>query len=173
MKRIIAALLLVPAIAFAQVTTNPTTTGVQQPQNNVNITGGTISGTTITSTSTMAGTTLVKVGTLTRVANATNGSVSYTGVGFTPTSIQFWAEGNAAGLLGIGIASASAQFSSALEAGVSQGTDSSNAIWVSTAANTQWLKGAITSMDADGFTIAWTHTSLGATTVSVNYIARR
>ena len=56
MKRLVAFLLLIPAIALAQVTTNPGVTGVPAPQSAVAITGGTINGTTIGATTPAAGT---------------------------------------------------------------------------------------------------------------------
>lgn len=55
MKRIIAALLLLPALALAQVTTNPGVTGVPPPQSAVAITGGTINGATIGATTPTTG----------------------------------------------------------------------------------------------------------------------
>ena len=51
MKRILAALLLIPSLALGQVTTNPSVTGVPAPQSAVAITGGTISGVTLSASS--------------------------------------------------------------------------------------------------------------------------
>lgn len=54
MKRLLLALLLMPLLVFGQVTTSPSVTGIPASQSNVAITGGTISGVNISS-STMTG----------------------------------------------------------------------------------------------------------------------
>jgi hypothetical protein len=112
------------------------------------------------------------IGGLTRVGNAANSSVSYTGVGFKPSAIEFMVEGGGFAVCH-GFATAVAQRASANEAGVSQGTVTDACVYITTAGATQWLKGSLTSMDADGFTIAWTHSGLGATTFNVSYKATR
>lgn len=55
MKRLLSLLLMLPFLALAQVTTNPSVTGVPAPQSAVAITGGTIDGTPIGGTTPAAG----------------------------------------------------------------------------------------------------------------------
>lgn len=50
MRRLLSTILLIPALALAQVTTSPSVTGVPAPQSAVAITGGTINGTVIGNT---------------------------------------------------------------------------------------------------------------------------
>jgi hypothetical protein len=112
------------------------------------------------------------IGGLTRVANAANGTVSYTGVGFRPSVVYFMAETPSV-FLGWGFSTATSQRAVSVEGGASVGTITTGGIYVTAGAATQTLIGNLTSMDADGFTISWTRSGLGPSTVNVSYMAFR
>ena len=112
------------------------------------------------------------IGGLTRVANAANSTVSYTGVGFQPSAVYFMAETPGV-FTGWGFSTATSQRAMSLEGGVSVGTITTGGVYVTNGAGTQTLIGNLTSMDADGFTISWTHVGLGGSTVNVSYMAFR
>lgn len=82
MKRILSILLLAPILGLAQVTTNPSVTGVPAPQSAVAITGGTINGTSIGATTPAAGafTTLSATGAQTFSAGASTGTFGPSGI---------------------------------------------------------------------------------------------
>lgn len=114
----------------------------------------------------------VKNGSLTRDTTVASGNVSYTGVGFTPTTILFIMCLNSASQASIGfddgttpvclIAPATAWTSS-----VALTTPSS--IYYSNAGNNTYAK--IASFDADGFTLTWTKVASSTGTIQVMYIA--
>lgn len=114
----------------------------------------------------------VFIGGLTRVANATNSSVSYTGVGFKPSAIYFMTD-LATGGTGHGFSNGTAQRATTSESGVSVGTITTGCCYYTAGAGTQTLIGNLTSMDADGFTISWAHVGLGASTIVISYMAFR
>lgn len=77
MKRFLPLLLLIPLLAFAQVTTNPGVTGVASSPSNVAITGGTINGTVIggTTPAAISGTTGAFSGSITVPSGTFNGQI--------------------------------------------------------------------------------------------------
>lgn len=114
----------------------------------------------------------VFVGTLTRTLSASSGNVAYTGVGFTPTSIEFHAAVDTTNEFCIGYAGASSRCMSTDSAGAKLSSSDCIRIIRASAGNEQ--KAVVASFDADGFTLAWT--LVGAppgNTLVVNFIARR
>lgn len=111
-------------------------------------------------------------GILTRDLSLASGSVSYTGVGFTPKTCTF-------------ISSLDGTFRSSI--GSDDGTNHKAVSLISSSANiwtsdsivaydgvgANYVVAHITSMDADGFTIAWTKTGSPTGTFNVIYTATR
>lgn len=112
-----------------------------------------------------------KVGVFTRDATAASESVSYTGVGFKPSSIYlmstrstasqaFWGVSDVANDLAMNFLPTGAfDITASASVGISDGTNSQ--------------LGEVSSFDADGFTIAWTKANSPTGTISVRYIAYR
>jgi hypothetical protein len=119
----------------------------------------------------------IHVGTLTRNLNTATGSVSYTGCGFMPSSVEFNGAVDSAAETFWGCA--------AIGVGIEQRVVTSDGAGAKTSVNGSCIKiirstaadhveGAITSFDADGFTIAWNKTgSPPSNDLLVTYIARR
>lgn len=115
-------------------------------------------------------------GAITRALDAATGNVSYTGLGFRPTNIEFVAAVSGtveicSGSAGVGVG---LQNRCITTDAAGANTSSADAIRIirSSAGNEQ--KATVISFDADGFTLAWT--KVGAppsNTLTVNYIARR
>lgn len=113
---------------------------------------------------------------LTRTLSTATGTVAYTGVGFKPTSIEFWGavdttieffQGSAN--LGVGIESRCMCSDSA---GAKLSSVDAIRMVKNGAGNEQ--KAVVASFDADGFTLNWTKIGAPpANDVVVNYIARR
>jgi hypothetical protein len=123
---------------------------------------------------------LGKVGSFSRVVNAATGTVSYTGVGFRPSTIIFLATVDTVPTQSIGFTSATAGRCLYIDSTYSSGGGSySEAIhMVRTIAGNGALQTAvISSMDSDGFTLSWTKTDLGSggnsNAITVSYLAFR
>lgn len=123
-----------------------------------------------------------KVGSFTRNANATTGTVAYTGVGFVPTSIIFTQGTSKQFMVGFADSAKGGQVQWQFNGG-NDGTtgqlnyNGAHAIAfnddVATGApNTRGQLGDISTYDADGFTISWTKASTPNSSVqTINYIA--
>ena len=114
-----------------------------------------------------------KVGTFTKNMADASGCQSYTGVGFKPAAVIFFAGVNGADGDSKGIDDATTSGYAAddyadVPGGQAAGTGSS--IVIVPAAGKSYA-GHITSMDADGYTIAWTRTSTPTGIISVVYLA--
>jgi len=114
-----------------------------------------------------------KVGTFTKNMADASGNQSYTGIGFKPAAVIFFAGVNGADGDSKGIDDATASGYAAddyadVPGGQVAGTGSS--IVIVPAAGKSYA-GHITSMDADGYTIAWTRTSTPTGIISVVYLA--
>lgn len=119
-----------------------------------------------------------KFGTLSRDLAGTTGAVSYTGVGFTPTSIHFQASVDNTDFRSFGMSDSNRggacfYYTSATTNALANQVAMTNAvIFISPGAGT-WQGGTIQSYDADGFTISWTKTSTPTGTMRINYLAYR
>jgi hypothetical protein len=113
-----------------------------------------------------------KTGSFTRALNASSGSVSYTGVGFTPKAILFFGASASSNFLSFGITSGSAQNDAVRIHEVDfEDPDTSNCITLLTSLDSGQT-GVLSSFDSDGFTIAWTRVLTSASgTVTVAYLA--
>lgn len=112
----------------------------------------------------------------TRLLNAASGDVSYTGVGFRPTEIEFFAAVDTSPAASFGAADASDSVRNRCISTDTSGVNLSSAdcirIIKDSAGNEQ--KAVLKSFDSDGFTLTWT--LVGAppgNTLVVNYVARR
>jgi hypothetical protein len=114
-------------------------------------------------------------GSLTRTLSAASGTVSYTGLGFKPTSIEFTAAVDTVNEFCIGWADANANGSRCLTSDASGAKLSSgDCIRIIRSSSGNEQKATLVSFDADGFTLSWTLVgSPPANTLVVNYIARR
>lgn len=115
-------------------------------------------------------------GSIARQLNAASASVAYTGLGFRPTNIEFYASVDGVnerclGSVGVGVGLQSRCMTTDSSGANFSSTDAVRIIR-SSAGNEQ--KATLASFDADGFTLNWT--LLGAppaNSLVVNYIARR
>jgi hypothetical protein len=115
---------------------------------------------------------LLKIGTFTRDVATASGDQAVTGVGFQPRVVIFLTL-NGAGEMSVGFDSGSAAVSLVDYHNVTPnsyvaGTSKSLVLYAS-ASNTYW--GNISSMDSDGFTIAWTKGGTITGTASIIYLA--
>jgi hypothetical protein len=125
---------------------------------------------------------LCKVGTFNRSSGGATGTVSYTGVGFKPSAIIFFAGIDNVSALSFGFTdttNARCLISDSVSS-VGVGAQSfAEAIHYSRtiAGNGTTQTAVITTMNADGFTLSWTSTNIGsggtANNIVVNYIAFR
>lgn len=102
---------------------------------------------------------------ITRNASAVDGSVSYTGVGFTPTALSLnWSIAGASSFgAGVGYVDSTKQGrANSYDQNAVVVTNNAIDIWTPDDGNTKYDSGVVTSFDADGFTIAWTKTSTPA-----------
>jgi len=114
-----------------------------------------------------------KVGTFTKNMADASGDQSYTGIGFKPAAVVFFAGVNASTGDSKGIDDGTTSGYAAddyadVAGGQAAGTGAS--IVVVPAAGKSYV-GKIASMDANGFTIAWTRTSTPTGTINVVYLA--
>jgi len=114
-----------------------------------------------------------KVGTFTKNMADASGNQSYTGIGFKPAAVIFFAGvqagmGDSKGVDDGATAGYAADDYADVAGGQAAGTGAS--IVIIPAAGKSYV-GKIASMDADGFTIAWTRTSTPTGTINVAYLA--
>lgn len=115
-------------------------------------------------------------GSVTRDLSAATGNVSYTGVGFKPTSIEFFAvvEGTAESSIGSADAGAGVRSRCMTTDTAGLKYNSADAIRIIRASGGNEQKATLVSFDPDGFTLAWTKVGAPpANTLVVNYVARR
>lgn len=100
----------------------------------------------------------VKIITLTRDLAAASGNVSYTGVGFRPRAITFYANVSGTIAWSIGALDASVQFALIGQHGVLAGSvqSSGSAVIGLIVNSTDSQTAAVASLDNDGFTLSWT-----------------
>jgi hypothetical protein len=112
---------------------------------------------------------LVKVGSITKDLSTT-GTVAYTGVGFTPRSIEFsWISAGKANGMGYTDGTTQASNFNAMASGyVSGDSDAANAIYISDASGVN-NKGSVSSLDADGFHIVWTKAGSPTGVITILY----
>jgi len=118
--------------------------------------------------------TRVKVGTFTRNIASSSGDVSYTGVGFTPTSLLILSIKDQTSSMAVGFASgSSAQGMVGRQISNSSDTYYTNMIAAiqDTSGNVQ--KANLKTFDADGFTLTWTASGSQTGTGTFIYIAYR
>lgn len=109
-----------------------------------------------------------KVGVITRDMTAANGSVAYTGVGFVPKSIIFIAGNGSAISIGFDTVTNHGVISTF---GTTYTDTSGNSVYIVNGSDVG-QKGVLSSLDSDGFTMAWTKSgSPGAGTADVYYMA--
>lgn len=117
-----------------------------------------------------------KAGSFTRDMTTASGSQAITGVGFKPRAVIFFAVENGAPSMSVGMVDLSLNQNAVADANtVSTDTYAnvaSAAIYAQDAAAASY-SGAISSLDADGFTVSWTRTSTPSGTLTVNYLAIR
>jgi hypothetical protein len=111
----------------------------------------------------------VKVASFTRDMTAATGDVAITGVGFTPKAIVFLGTRNG---ISVGFADASAQGYSSLYGTSPVGSDYGTS-WVIDldVDGTNAQRGALKSLDADGFTMTWTKAGSPTGTGYCKYLA--
>lgn len=115
------------------------------------------------------------IGTFTRSHSAASGSQAITGVGFTPSEIEFLAVVDGQDEWSYGFSNAVLHYC------VSNANGSSSGTWVITAQCIRLVEGGglsqeatVASLDSDGFTLTWTRTGgTAAGTIEVRFIARR
>lgn len=118
-----------------------------------------------------------KIGTFTRAMNAASGSVSYTGVGFKPSVVIFFAGHSVSGVRASwGFSNGTNHYVLADYHGGSADTfyaDTTTCILLyEDSAKIQYA--TISSMDSDGFTLAWTKADTpAAATINILYLAFR
>jgi len=114
-----------------------------------------------------------KVGIISRDITAANEAVAYTGIGFTPKAVVFFATLNAGvNQRSQGVDDGTTPFS-AITLGASDGYSTTESIYIDTGAS-KGQKAHITTLGADGFTLTWTKSgSPGSGTIYVIYIALR
>lgn len=113
-----------------------------------------------------------KVGSLVRTSGSASGNVAYTGVGFMPSAILFFCAIDTVAEACWGFATAAAGRNMYSDTANNK-TSTATAIHFIRSTDTQ--DATIASMDADGFTLAWTRVGTGATAndIVVNYLALR
>lgn len=115
-------------------------------------------------------------GSITRTLNAASGTVSYTGIGFRPTNIEFFGAVDTTverffGTAGIGVGLQQRCMTSDNTGATNSSGDCIRLI-KNGAGNEQ--KASLVSFDADGFTLSWTLVGAPpANSLVVNFIARR
>jgi len=115
----------------------------------------------------------VSVGSLTRALDGASASVSYTGLGFRPTSIEFFAAVDTAVEFSNGFSNVSGNRCVSSD-GAGAKLSSSDAIRIIRAGAGNEQKAVVASFDQDGFTLTWTKVGAPpANTLTVNYVARR
>ena len=115
---------------------------------------------------------LFKVGAFTRDTSLASGNQAITGVGFQPKAVVFLACVPSAFIFSVGLDTQAAResirtedattFTGVAAAGISLHTNSANV-----------YSGAITTLDADGFTVAWTRTGTPTGLAQIKYLAMR
>jgi hypothetical protein len=120
----------------------------------------------------------IKTGTITRALDGASGDVAYTGIGFRPTSIEFFAS-VATDTLGFsdGFCDASSGIENQCttrDSATGAISSSSNCIKIVKPTTADIQSAVLKQFDADGFTLTWTKTGTpAANTITVGYIARR
>jgi len=124
---------------------------------------------------TLLGQTLTKLGTFTRDMTAASGSVTYTGVGFTPSRVIFFGvvAGNAAASVGFsdGPTNNLANTNEHNNVADTWGPSSSRAIYLTTATGNNRQDATISSFNSDGFVLSWTKESSPTGTATIYYMA--
>ena len=115
----------------------------------------------------------IKIGSFTRDMTAATGSVSYTGVGFTPKAVIFLSALSSQSItFSVGVDSGGAGVGTIFTRGsASFITTPSFSIQLETLAGTDFQSGSITTFGTDGFTIAWVKTGSPTVTAQIIYMA--
>lgn len=114
-----------------------------------------------------------KVGVISRVINAADGNVAYTGVGFAPKAILFFGGVSGGAIWEISCTDATGKAFMFHTAAGSQTNSSDNVIYFGDGANWNEAASAIT-FDSDGFTLTWVKGgSPPASTANIMYLAFR
>jgi len=124
------------------------------------------------------GSAIFKVGSLTRDMTAVTGNVGYTGLGFTPVAIIFYATvSGVAGLASWGFSDVTTQVNIAGNPALAWSFIVGGATCIKLYSKASPITGQdalIASLDADGFTLTWTKQGTpGARTANVYYLAMR
>jgi len=118
--------------------------------------------------------TVYKVGTFTRDISLPSGNQSITGLGFRPKEITFFAaDASAAHKMSIGVSDGTNSVGMTDYNGITAGVFrvmASRPIWIVVDSVTQYI-GNVT-MDADGFTVAWTKAGSPTGTITIGYSAK-
>lgn len=165
---------------FTTLTAIPGSAGEIPLANIPNITGakltslsGVQSGAGIIPAANLSSTLLVKIGTFTKNVADSSGNTAYTGVGFTPKVVLFFAANSASSGVpaSYGFTAGAADYSVAntgTTSGNRQGGQPSCITYYDSGGNN---KATYVSFDADGFTLSWTKTSSPTGTIAVIYMA--
>ena len=124
---------------------------------------------------TLFGLTRFTVGSFTRDQSTASGNQAITGVGFSPKGVIFLAGETGTSKVSIGIdsqASRGAVFQNIPGGADFFNTDTVNSIYLTNAAGVSY-SGKVTSLDSDGFTVAWTKSGAASGTATINYLAFR
>lgn len=114
-----------------------------------------------------------KVITATRDMTAASGDVAYTGVGFTPTSMQVQIMLNGVAKISTGFVDSSRAIKGVMTYGDSAVLyDTSNYLGFDTASG-QRQAFTVKSYDSDGFTLTWTKTGSPTGTITINFLCFR
>lgn len=115
----------------------------------------------------------VKVGTLSRLMSAADGIVSYTGLGFKPSSITFTSAIDTVNESCVGVSDGTTT-SSVSRDSVGAQTVTPYAVYITRPTSADVSRASVVSFDADGFTLAWS--KLGTppgNSIAVTYLATR
>jgi hypothetical protein len=116
--------------------------------------------------------TSIKTGSFTRDTATASGNQAVTGVGFLPSAVIFFANQAGSSETSWGMDDGSTPRSVYDDNPTSGGTYTSvNQSILLQQGSGNHYDGVVTSLDADGFTIAWTKVSAPTGTVTVNYLA--
>lgn len=116
-----------------------------------------------------------KVGSFTRDISTASGNQSITGVGFTPSAVMFFAGVSGTSRMSFGVDNATTLGDVGddyVDSANTYAANSTNSIFLAVAAGANAVA-KINSLDADGFTLAWTKTGAAVGTALITYIAFR
>lgn len=120
--------------------------------------------------------TIYKAGSFTRDTTTASGNQSVTGVGFKPKVVAFVMARDNSFAFSVGIDDGTTSICATSNSSVTAGAfliDTNDAISSIVNGGADVYQGNITSLDSDGFTIAWVKTGTPTATITIGYLALR